>query len=178
MPLPNRPEMKIPAGLDVSLQALVSPMIGTGKDYLPRREDVWTGREVNSGRPIRLTLPGVGELPSDFWRSSVDVSWSSEETTIYCGPAFDGVISLVVPEKGNGCNEHTSLASTATARNTAQNSCAPKSRDPCIVFACDRKSSLDRNISASDRMESLFLVSRLSVKLHQFLREHTILFLS
>lgn len=76
---------------------------------------------------------------------------------MYCGFAFDGVISLVVPEKGSGCSEHTSLASTATDRSVAQNNCAPKSRDPCIVFACDRKSSLDKKISASDLIAFLIM---------------------
>jgi hypothetical protein len=68
-------------------------------------------------------------------------------------------MSFTVPENGNGCNEHTSLASTATDRNRAQNSWAPKSRDPSIVFAWVRKSPLDKKTSAFAMIDSYVFVS-------------------
>lgn len=65
-----------------------------------------------------------------------------------------GAASLNLSRNDNGCSEQTSLASTPTDRNKAQNNWAPKSREPCIVRACLMKSSLERKTSASLIMDS------------------------
>jgi hypothetical protein len=108
---------------------------------------------ANLGCPIRRDLEAVGDF-SVFDLSSVEEPGSSEDITIYWGFGLDGVISLTVPEKGNGCSEHTSLASIATPRSKAQNSWAPKSREPCNILAWVRKSPLDRKTSAFDIIDS------------------------
>lgn len=80
------------------------------------------GRDgVNFGCPIRRVLEGVG----DFFvmrLSFVEDPGSSEDMTTYSGFGLDGDMSLTVPENGKGCNEQTSLASTATDRSSAQKS--------------------------------------------------------
>jgi hypothetical protein len=73
---------------------------------------------------------------------------------MYSPPFLDGVMSLTVPENGSACSEQTSLDSMAAERSNAQNNCAPKSREPCIILACDIKSSLDKNTSALDIIDS------------------------
>jgi hypothetical protein len=102
---------------------------------IPRRTELWAGREVKPGLPIRRVRDGVVSPLGDFCCSSVDVSWSSEEMTMYCEGFLEGVMSLTVPENGSGWREQTSLASTAADRSKAQNSWAPKSREPCRILA-------------------------------------------
>lgn len=66
---------------------------------------------------------------------------------MYFGLVSTGLKPFTVPVKGMACKEQTNRVSTATERSNAQNSWAPKSRDPCIVFDCFRKSSLETIVS-------------------------------
>lgn len=106
---------------------------------------------ANCGCPS-LLLGGVGfGVASDCDCSSA--SLSSIEIIIDCDSDFLGPV-VVALENGSGCKEQTSRASTATDRNRAQKSCAPKSRDPCSVSACLLKSSCDSITSALDSIAS------------------------
>lgn len=71
-----------------------------------------------------------------------------------CDSGFLDPAVVAAPENDSGCKEQTSLASTATDRNRAQKSCAPKSREPCSVSACFLKSSRDSITSALDSIAS------------------------
>lgn len=68
---------------------------------------------------------------------------------MYCGFGFSGVMPLATPLNGNGCSEQTSLVSTATERNNAQKSWAPRSREPDNAFAASLKSSKSMGSSRS-----------------------------
>lgn len=107
--------------------------------------------EVNCGCPSLLILGGGVDVASDADRSSV--SWPSGEKMVDCDSGFLGAV-IVAPDKNNGCKEQTSLASTAADRSKVQKSCAPKSRDPCNVWACFLKSSRDNITSALDSIAS------------------------
>lgn len=121
------------------------------KYYQPvRTEGFDVFDEVNCGCPSLLILGGGVDVASDVDLSSA--SWSSDETMIVCDSGF--LDAVVAPEKDNGCREQTSLASTAADRSKVQKSCAPKSRDPCIVWACFLKSSRDNITSALDSIVS------------------------
>ena len=50
--------------------------------------------------------------------------------------------------KGSGCKEHTNLHATPAARNKAQNSCAPVSRDPSHLRAESMNSSFEVAVEA------------------------------
>lgn len=75
--------------------------------------------DANCGFPSLLVFDGGVDI-SDI-EDLLDSLSSDDVIIIDCESGFLGVVSPVEPEKGSGCREQTSLASTATDRNKAQN---------------------------------------------------------